>query len=158
METRLVVTTFDHTLRIPPNFKNLVGREGFVKELKAEEPTQLPTKIAEYYVTNWSKKYRYADAQEMETFTLIPGNDAGNKEKEPKEFDPLQFLEDNFQNIEEAVNALTDRKQIFELAKTLKFGSGYHTQKNDRLKERIINDVKTKNAHQDELEKNKGVS
>lgn len=145
-----IVSTFDHTIKIPPGFKKLTGRESFTQEFKAGEAVEVPDHIAEYYTKNWSKKYRYADAEDESIYTP---EEMAQGENLPKEFDAMKFLEDNFNNIEEAVTGLTDRKQILEIAKVLKFKAA-HNQKNEKLKERIVNDIKVKKAHEEKLAKN----
>lgn len=147
----LIVTTFDHTLKIPPHFKGLVGKDWFEKELKANEPTDLPDKIAEYYTKNWGKKYRYAYDEEKSIYT--PEEIKKGEQEPPKEFDAMTFLADNYQNIEVAVNEITDRKQLFKIAEALKF-SDFVKQKNDRIKERIINDVKVKTSQDNATSQN----
>jgi len=101
-----IITTFDHTLKIPPHFKKLTGKEWYVKELKAGEATEVPDHIAAYYTANWATKYKYADAEEVPFYTK---EELKEKEK-PKEFEAIEFLETNYDNIEDAVNAIEDRK------------------------------------------------
>lgn len=143
-----IITTFDHTLKIPPHFKKLTGKEWYVKELKAGEATEVPDHIAAYYTANWATKYKYADAEEVPFYTK---EELKEKEK-PKEFEAIEFLETNYDNIEDAVNAIEDRGQILEIAKVLKF-SGHLKQSNDRLKARIISDITVKKEHEAELAK-----
>jgi len=144
-----IYSTFDHTMKIPPNFKGLAGKGGFTKEFKAGEPVEVPDKIAAYYTKNWSKKYKYAQHIEAPPF-YTPEEE---KEPEPpKVFEPLEFLDANYNNIEEALEKVEKREDLLALAKFLRLGS-YFKQKNERIKERIIADIKAKKAQQEKLDK-----
>lgn len=145
-----IVSGFDHVMKIPPNFKKLTGKEWYVKEFKADEPTEVPDHIAAYYTANWAKKYKYAEAEEVPLYT----EEENQEPEQPKEFEPIDFIETNYDNIDDAVNAIEDRKELIAIAKLLKF-SGYIKQSNPRLKERIINDINAKKAHEAELNKEK---
>lgn len=145
----LIIATFNHTMRIPPNFKGLTGKDWFVKEFIAEEPTEVPEKIAEYYTKSWSSKYRYAGRVEEPFYPST-----GKENEPPKEFDAVDFLEENYNNIEESIRSLTDRKKLFSISEVLKFNPGYKQQPTERLQERIINDINVKKAHEEKLAKN----
>jgi len=136
----LIISTVNTSIRIGPNFKNLTGKKPFAIDLKADTPTEVPNHIAAYFTSNRPHVYRYA-------------NEPAPKKKEggvltttglPKgEFDPVDFIDENADDIENAVNALTKRDEIYAIAKLFKLG-GAHKQKIDRLKERILTDIKAK--------------
>lgn len=135
------------TLKIPPNFKGLTGREWLIIEFEAGVPTEVSDKVAEYYTKNWDKKFKYAtDESESEL-----END-GSEDDEPIEFDPIDFLEKNYDKVDEAINELTNRKELLALCKALRFNS-YVKQSNERLKERIINDIAKKKELDAEINK-----
>jgi len=149
-----IISKTTTTLKIPPNFKGLTGKQWLVIDFEADTPTEVPDNVAAYYVKSWSNKFRYA----KEEVQISPLGNEGNKNNTPpppEEFEPIKFLEQNYDRIEDAVNELTDRKQILKLCESLHF-KGYHTQKTDRLKERIINDIEVKKKQEEEIKMNKG--
>lgn len=136
----LIISTVDIPIRIRPNFKHLTRKEPFQADLKAGQPTELPDHIAAYFVQNRPHVYRYANQPPPEK--KIGGE--LTKTGLPKgQFDPLEFVEENAENIEEAVNGLDNRQQILAIAKLLKI-KGTNRQKTVRIKERILTDIKAK--------------
>jgi len=137
-----IVAQCNITLVIPPGFKGLTNGK-FVQEFKPGIPVMVPEKIAEYYTSNWSNKFRYANG-EMEEF-----HEPQTSSKIEEEFQPVQWIEDNYENIE-AVKEL-DRSKKLAVAKVLKL-TGVHKQTNERVDNRIIHDIKTKTEQQKKLE------
>ncbi len=145
-----IYSTFDHTLKIPPYFKNLTKKDPFVQEFKAFEPVEVPNHIAEYYTKNWGNKYRYADEEQLED--IFEEGNPEEYENTNEEFNALDFLSENDENIEEAIEGLEKKEEIHAIAKFLRLNS-YHKQKNERIKERIIEDIKAKKKQQELLDK-----
>lgn len=138
------------TLKIPPHFKGLTGKEWLVIELEAETPTEVSEKVAEHYVKSWSNKFSYANEPEQ----VSPLGNNNPPIDTPKEFEAIEFLEKNYDRIEEAVNELTEMKELFLIAKSLRL-NGYHQQQMPRLKERIINDITKKKEQEEKIKLNK---
>jgi len=125
-------TTVDITLKIPPHFKNLTGKDPFVKEFKVGESVEVPDNIAVYYTKSWPRKFRYDNDFFVE--------EVDEKIPLTTEFDAVQFLVNNEGNYEQALNDLP-RKNLNDVAKQLGL-TGFHNQKPDRVIGRILNDIK----------------
>lgn len=149
----LIIATVDIPIRIGPNFKHLTGKEPFQADLKAGVAKELPDHIVAYFVQNRPHVYRYANqpAPEKKTGGVL------TKTGLPKgKFDPLEFVEENTENIEEAINNLKKKDEVYSIAKLLKL-KGANKQSINRMKERIITDIKArkgalKNVEEDERE------
>lgn len=144
-----IISKIDTTLRIPANFKNLTGKEPLVIELKAEEPTEVPENILNHYTKHRPHVFRRSGEPAPEA---PKGGDINDL---PKEFDPVGFITENYDSIEAGINTLEDpqRPKLFKLSATLRL-SGYHTQSNERIKERIIADIKAKRQQEEKLNNN----
>jgi hypothetical protein len=145
----LIISSIDTTLKIPPMFRGLTGAKPLEISFIKGEPTEVSKKIAEYYTANWAKKFKYAHQPEPEPF-YKPGEI--NNEL-PSVFDPEAFLQENFNNISQAVSELK-KKELNEICKVLRL-KDYVTQSAERLRERITNDIETKLKQEEELNKNK---
>jgi hypothetical protein len=124
-----------------PNEKQLVI------ELHAGEPKEVPDYVAKYYVKNYPHVYRYTNQPKPEE-VIIPKE----KEKEIK-FDPVGFLELNYQRVEEALKAL-DRKEVLLVGKSLNL-TGIYNQATQRVIDRIVQDIEMRNKQAEELAKHK---
>jgi hypothetical protein len=128
-----IVTRADITLKIPPHFKNLTGKEPYVQEFKAGVPVEVPERIAVYYTKSWPGKFRYANDPVVE-------ETENEDSKTFTEFNPVQFLIDNQGNYEQALKDLS-RKDLNSVAKQLGL-IGFYKQKTEQVVERIANDIK----------------
>jgi hypothetical protein len=142
----LIISKIDTTLKIPPYFKGLTGKNWLVIDFKKDEPKDVSDKVAEYYTKSRPKIFRYPDAEEFILYT-----EAQKAEQPPdEEFDALKFFEDNQDNIENAVNELFERKHLFAICKFMGL-TGYVTQDKPRIKERIIADIKIQKEQQEKI-------
>lgn len=142
-----IISKIDITLKIPPYFKGLTGREPLEIGLKAGEITEVTDKIGEYYTRSRPKIFRYAEHEDFELYT-----EEEKKEQTPAEFDALKFFEENSENIEEAINGLDNKKQLSALCKFMGL-TNYVTQTKERLKERILADIKIQKEQEERLNK-----
>lgn len=145
-----MIATIDITLKIPSNFKSLTGKQPIEIELKAEVPSEeLSDNIVNYYTKNRPKVFRKLGEPAPET---TPKGESGNII--PGEFNALEFLETNFENIPEAISQLQDpvRPKLLKIAKTLKLND-YIKQSNERIVDRIIVDIKAKKDQDEKLNK-----
>jgi len=140
-----IVSKIDITLKIPPRFKNLTGKEALVIQLKEGIPATVSDAIADYYIRSRPNIYRYADISENTTEEIQT-----EEVEEVKVFDALEFLEENAENIEDAVNSLTDRKEVFAICKLMRL-TGYTNQTTEKAKQRIIADIKIQKQKQETL-------
>jgi len=134
-----IISKIDTILQIPANFKNLTGKEPLTIKLIAEEPKEVPDNILAHYTKHRPHVFRKEGEPELEK------PQGGNIEDLPLAFDPIEFITNNYENIESGLETLEDpiRPKLFALCQALKL-SGYNTQKNERMKERIVVDIKTK--------------
>lgn len=145
-----MISKVDITLDIPPKMRGIFPNEKrLLIPLKAGEPTPVPDYVLKYYTKNRPRVYR--DAKLPEPAAAIQESPKPQKQK----FDPVEFLEQNYNRIEEALKSLEDRRDILAVGKTLGL-KNIHTQKSERVIERIIHDVEVKNRSQEELQKHKG--
>lgn len=142
-----IISKIDTKLIIPPGFKGLTGREALEIEFKAGEITEVSDNVAEYYTRSRPKVFRYAEVEDFQLYT-----EEEKKEQTPAEFDALKFFEDNVENIEEAIRSTIDRKKLFAIAKFMGL-TGYVTQDSDRIRERILADIKVQKEQQEKLNK-----
>ena len=141
-----ITCKIDRTLRIPANFKGLTGRTEALKiEFKKDVPKEVSKKIADYYVKNWGKFFRYSDEPDMATLEPKP-----SENKEPKIFNAIDFLDENHDDIENALNNLEKpvKPKLVEICNVFRL-TGYEKQTNGRIIERLV-DVVSKKMGQDE--------
>lgn len=138
-----IISKIDTIIKLPPNFKNLCGKEGFTAKLKAYKSVEVPDVIAEYFVTNRGHVFAYLDEiegknDETETETETENNN------NPEEFNAIDFLERNINNefleLELSELTLENLKKIAEILNL----TGYNKQPKDRLIERIVTDIEIK--------------
>ncbi len=144
-----IISKVEKRLVIPPKMRGIFpNKETLTIDLPAGKAVNVPKYVADYYTKNRPHVYRYANVPEP-TKEPIPQATAEIK------FDPVEFLEANYSQMEEALQTLTERKNI--LAVGTKLGlTGIFKQKNERIKERILQDIAVKNRQQEELNKHKG--
>lgn len=132
-----IISKIDTKLIIPPHFKSLTGKKALEIEFKAGKVKEVPDNIAEYYTKSRPHVFRYADEE------VIWNEENNGKEEEvsEEEFDAQEFFDKNVDRIEEAIQNITDRKQLFAISKFIGL-TNYGNQSNERIKERIINDIK----------------
>lgn len=146
-----IISKVEKTLDIPPHMRGLFpNKERIVIYLQAGQPTSVPDYVAKYFTKNRPHVYRYAN----EPAPVENTPEEGNKEENKFDFDPVEFLELNYSRIEEAMQTLTQRKEILAIGNKLGL-KGIFNQKNERIIERIIVDVKAKQKQQEELDKHK---
>lgn len=142
-----IISKIDTTLTIPPYMrKKFPNKEELKIDFKAETPVEVPEFVAEYYTDKknyGSKIFRLANE---------PKPAEPVKEPEPERFDPVEWISDNYQNVEESIKQL-DWNQLRAVAKTMKMNSTGISR--ERLEEKIVYDVAVKEKQQEELEKNK---
>lgn len=139
-----IISKIDIELKIPPYFKGLTGRDWLTIEFKKGEPKEVSEKVAEYYTRSQPKKFKYAEQEDFEFYKPEEITEP------PAEFDANEFFEKNVENIEEAINAITERKPLFAICKFMGL-TNYVTQSKERLKERIISDIKIHKEQQEKL-------
>jgi len=139
----LIISKIDTTLKIPPFFKGLAGKSWVVIEFKKEEPKEVPENIAKYYTTSRPKIFRYPDAEEFILYT-----EAQKLLEPPVEFDALKFFEENAEHIEEEISKLDNKKHLSAICLFMGL-TGYVTQSKERLKERILADIKIQKEDQE---------
>lgn len=146
-----IISKIDTTIRIPANFKHLTGKQPIEITLKAEEPTEVPENVLEYYTKHRSHVFRKAGEPKPEELKRPTQEDL---DKIVNAFDPVGFIGDYYENIEDGLESLEDpiRPKLFEIAKTLKLNA-FVNQKNERIKERIIEDIKAKMEQEAKLNK-----
>lgn len=140
-----IISKIDTKLIIPPGFKGLTGRESLEIEFKAGEITEVSERVAEYYTKSRPKVFRYAETEDFQLYT-----EEERKEQPPVEFDALKFFEENVDNIEEAIRNLIDRKKLFAVCKFMGL-TGYVTQDSERIKERVLADIKIQKEQQEKM-------
>jgi len=137
-----------------------------VINFKAKEPIEIPDDIAEIYTKAYPHIYQFASADDenenkddatspkgmwispegmddhIPSEDIHKGMDSHN-EKNSTEFDPVDFLEENHSNIEEALLKL-GRKELIEIAKILGLSTG--NLKNERLIDKIIQEIKIRDG------------
>lgn len=142
-----IIANIDITLKIPPNFKNLNPSNTWLEiEFTAEEPKEVTQQIADYYTKNRPQVFRKEKAAEVHPMEKI--------ENPPpvKEFDAVVFLQENYDNISAGLETLENpvRPKLMTICKLLKFND-FTKQKNERLFERIINDIEAKKKHDEKM-------
>lgn len=149
-----IVSKIDTIITLPPYFKNLCGKKGFVVELKAGKPKAVPDNIAEYFVTNRGHVFRYADQDDELAQTTQHQVQVIDPEDNTivTPFNPIEFLEANIENenLEEALLSL-EPYELRKICETLKL-SGFMKQPKERLVERIITDINVKKKQDEEKE------
>jgi len=139
----LIISKIDTTLKIPPYFKGLAGKTWLVIEFKKDVPTEVSEKVAEYYTKSRPKIFRYPDAEEFILYT-----EAQKSSEPPVEFDALKFFEENAEHIEEEISKLDNKKHLSAICIFMGL-TGYVTQSKERLKERILADIKIQKENQE---------
>lgn len=146
-----IISKVDRVLTIPPYMRGKFPNKETLKiEFKAEVPQEVPDYVAEYYTRNWGKIFRYADQE------AIP--EEQSKESEDNEedtFQPLEWLEVNYSNVEEAIKQLKWR-EVQAVSKALNINS--YGQSRERVEDRIVHDIAVKNKQQEEMEEHKAAS
>ena len=147
-----IISTVDTAIKIPPNFKHLTGKDPYEVLLKAETPTEVPDKILDYFTKHRPHVFRRGGEQSLKSKT--PGTKEELDKILAEEFNAEEFLIENHENMAEAIDRLGEkaRQKMFKIASLLKL-SNYQQQSNDRLKERIVNDIKAKKDHAEKLTK-----
>lgn len=144
-----IISKIDTILIIPPYMrKKFPNKEELIIEFKAEEPTEVPDYVADYY----TDKKNYGGKIFRRSNEPKPPEPI--KEPEPEKFDPIEWISNNYQNIEEAVKQL-DWNDLRAVAKAMKMKSTGIAR--ERLEEKIVYDVAVKEKQQEELEKNKDI-
>jgi len=144
-----------------------------VINFKAKEPIEIPDDIAEIYTKAYPHIYQFASADDenenkddatspegmwispegmddhipsWESIPLEEDNHKGmdsHNEKNSTEFDPVDFLEENHSNIEEALLKL-GRKELIKTAKVLGLSTG--NLKNERLIDKIVQEIRIRDG------------
>ena len=143
-----MVSKIDIRLDIPPKMRGIFpNEERLLIDLKAGEPTEVPKYVLDYYTKN--RPHVYHDVKKTE----IEAEPEDKPTIKPK-FDPLEFRESYYSQIEEGLQTVSDWRDLQNIAKTLGL-KGAHKQTKERVIERIIHDVKVKNTQREELDKHK---
>ena len=140
-----IISKIDTKLMIPPGFKGLAGREAVEIEFKAGQIKEVSDKIADYYTRSRPKVFRFAEQEDFELYT-----EEQKKEKVPAEFDAMKFFEETEEHSEEAITSLSNRKHILAVCKLMGLSVNL-TQTNDRIKERILSDIKIQKEAEEKL-------
>lgn len=149
VKTEWIISTIDITLQIPPKMRGIFPNEKpLLIPLKKDVPTEVPDYVAKYYTQNRPHVYRLASEPKPEP------EKPEKPENDPPKFDPVQWLEFNADNIDEAILQL-ERKDLLMVGKALNL-TGIYQQKTERVQERVINDVKVRQKHEGDLAKLKG--
>ncbi len=123
------------------------NKETLIIDLPAGKPVNVPDYVAKYFIKNRPQRYRYANEPAPVETENIP------QETNEIKFNPVEFLQNNYLRIEEALQPLK-RKELLTVGKQLGL-KGIFNQKDNRIIERIVVDIKTKEKQQEELDKHK---
>lgn len=143
-----IISKIDIQLVIPPKMRGIFPNERTMKlDFEAGVAKEVPEYVAKYYTSNKPKIFRYEDAE-------LPEEDETIEEpavKKRRKFDPIEFLELNYLNINEALIQL-ERKEVIAVAEKLGLKS-IRRQTNERIIERIMQDIKMREViKEDEAE------
>ena len=145
----LIISKVDKQLVINPKMRGIFPNEKTLRiNLPAGQEVEVPDYVLEYYTKHYPHIYRAAGEIEID-------EDSKEEEYGVTEFDPVTFLQINYSRIEEALNGL-ERKELLSIGKVLKLNS-LQRQGNDRIIERIVQDINVKQAQQKKLEKHEGI-
>lgn len=146
-----MIAKIDTTIKIPPYFKNLIGKDGLIIEMKAGQPKEVPDNILNYYTKNRPHVFRKdTDPEPMQPKVgVLPEGGVM-----PGEFDPVLFVTQNYDNIEAGLETLPEptRQKLLKVAKLLKLND-FYKQTSSRIKERIIHDINQKKSQEELVNK-----
>lgn len=147
----LLICKVDKELVIPPKMRGIFPNEETLRiKFTANKPTSVPDYVASYYIKNYPRIYWLSEKQPPKPeANQRPETTAGKKNE--SDFDAIEWIATNIETYEEAVQEL-DRQKLFQVCKVLRF-KNYINQKDDRLRERIIQDIKIKNKQSEEIGK-----
>jgi hypothetical protein len=140
----LIIAKVTKKLIIPRKMRGIFPNEKeLIIDLPAGVPTEVPKYVADYYIENRPHIYRLA----TDPAPIEP--EKPNTEKVI--FDPIEFMAQNYNNIGPALKEL-NRAQLLKVGNSLKL-FGIHKQPDDRIIERIVYDIATKENQQAEKTK-----
>lgn len=140
-----IISKIDIQLVIPPKMRGIFPNEKTMRiDFEAETPKEVPDYVAKYYTSNKAKIFRYEDAELSEEDEETEKVEV----KRPRKFDPLEFLEMNYLNIQDAL-IQEERKNVIAVAEKLGLKS-VRRQQTDRIIERIVKDIKIREVIKDE--------
>jgi len=156
----ILKSKIDITLSIPAKMRGIFpNKKSMEVKLKAGD-NLVPEYIADYYSESrphvFSKVYDVGE--EIEGTPEIPGQPEPEIPEEPlppvTEFDPVEFLERNYEHIETALEDI-GRNDLVKLAKFLKLSKAPNREKSKTLVNKIIHDIKVKQKQAKELSEHK---
>jgi len=134
-----IISKITTEITFPPYHKMNKSRKPLTIHINKDEINELDDEICKFLVTSRPHVYRYADEEE------IPFSDVEDYEND-KGFNAKHFLIENIDNIENALLQI-NRKELFAVCKALRL-TNYFSQTNERIRERIINDIKIQLANE----------
>ena len=134
-----IISKITTEITFPPYHKMNQNRKPLTIHINKDEINELDDEICKFLVTSRPHVYRYADDEE------VPFSDVEDYEND-KGFNAKHFLIENVDNIESALLQI-NRKELFEVCKALRL-TNYFTQTNERIRERIINDIRVQSANE----------
>ena len=133
-----IISKITTEITFPPYHRINQSRKPLTIHIKKDEINELDDEICKFLTTSRPHVYRYADEEE------VPFSDIEDYEND-RGFNAKHFLIENADNIESALLQI-NRKELFEVCKALKLNN-YFSQTNERIRERIINDIRIQSAN-----------
>lgn len=161
-----LISKIDITLEINPKMRGIFPNENHLSiPFVAGQPTPVPDYVAKYYTKNKphvfsltpdSIEEKPKEMYQVETQNEDVQNSADPAASNPidEEFNPEQFLIDNYRDISQPVKELP-RKDLIKLVKFMKLVKNATIVSSPDLQEKIIHDVAVRIRQEDELNKHK---
>lgn len=140
-----IISKIDTEITFPAWHKANPSKNELTVIIKQDEINEVPDLVAERLTKARPHVYRYADEDEKP-------NAESPTEPEESVFNATEFLAENANNIEEALTNLS-RRELFAICKAMKLGN-YALLTSERIRERIIKDIKIQTAGSGEDETN----
>jgi hypothetical protein len=151
-----IISTIDITLEIPVKMRGIFpNKKPLTIEFEANTPKSVEDYIAEFYCENRPQVFKLTE-EAMKDKKDEPKDEPKDKKDEDVQdsFDAVEFLENNYTNINEAILTL-EREQVIEVAKLLKLSKNPNRVQTKVLIKKITHDIAVKIKQEEELEKHK---